>query len=175
MMKWPFSRKKKDDVPAEIQEYYQAERRERVGVAWVVALLTLLVTVAVVLGLFFGGRWVYRKVANRDSGGQTTTTQTEAPSPQPSPGAQSPDGKDGNGDQPASPPPAPTTPQPSSPDTAAPNPAPAPTSPPLATNPGATPQGGPVPSAGPGDVVAVFAGTSALAALAHRLYWKRRY
>ena len=61
MVKLPFSRNKSDDsVPQEVQEYYQAERRERAGVAWLLAIVTLVVTLALAVALFFGGRWVYR-------------------------------------------------------------------------------------------------------------------
>lgn len=68
-MKWPFSRKNNvDNVPQEIQEYYQSERRERTGVAWLLALGTLLTTIALATALFFGGRWVYRTVVDRGDG-----------------------------------------------------------------------------------------------------------
>lgn len=65
---WPFNRKKNDnqDLPPEVQDYYQAERREKVGVAGLLALGTLLVTILVAIGLFFGGRWVYRTVFDKD-------------------------------------------------------------------------------------------------------------
>jgi cytoskeletal protein RodZ len=77
---WPFNRNKtaadQKKVPREVEEYYQSERRDRVGVAWLLAALTLVVTVIIVLGLFLGGRWVYRKVANKDDNNTTQTTQT---------------------------------------------------------------------------------------------------
>lgn len=61
-------------VPAEVQDYYEAGRRERRGVAWLLGLVTLLVTVLLALLLFFGGRWIYRKVTNKDksTSGQST-------------------------------------------------------------------------------------------------------
>lgn len=58
-----FNRNNPVDVPTEIKEYYQSEHRERVGVAWLLAVVTLIVTVGIILGLFFGGRYVYRKLA----------------------------------------------------------------------------------------------------------------
>lgn len=77
-----FGRRNKDgtqptevQVPAEIQEYYQAERRERAGVAWLLALATLAVTLLVAVGLFFGGRWVYRKATHKN----VATTKTSQP------------------------------------------------------------------------------------------------
>lgn len=50
-----FRRNKVDQtgMPPEIQSYYQTENRERTWLAWLMALGTLLVTVVVVLGVFF--------------------------------------------------------------------------------------------------------------------------
>lgn len=64
---WPFKRKQSENsnVPTEVQEYYQAEQRERMWVAWLLAFVTLVVTVGVVLGLFFGGRAIYRKAKHK--------------------------------------------------------------------------------------------------------------
>ncbi len=101
-MVWPFRRKRTDEVPAEIQEYYQAEKRERTGIAWLLALGTLAVTLLVATGVFYGGRWVYRKIADRGNEPTVTTTtqpsntqspsqpttqapETPAPTPQPTP------------------------------------------------------------------------------------------
>lgn len=55
------------NVPPEVAEYYQAERRERRGVAWLMTLLTLLITVALIVGLFFAGRWAYQRIWGGDS------------------------------------------------------------------------------------------------------------
>lgn len=75
-MKWPFNRNKNiEGVPAEIQEYYQSERRERTGVAWLLALGTLIVTIGLATLLFFGGRWIYRTVANNDDNRTEETAQ----------------------------------------------------------------------------------------------------
>ncbi len=41
------------DMPPEVDDYYQAEKRDRKGAAWLLGLGALLVTVALVLGLFF--------------------------------------------------------------------------------------------------------------------------
>lgn len=78
-MNWtPWRRNKaNDNVPAEVQEYYQSERRERVGVAWLLAVGTLLGTLAIVIGLFFGGRWAWRQITGNDSTQRPATTQNQ--------------------------------------------------------------------------------------------------
>ena len=66
-----FNRRKKQVVdpslPPEVQAYSQAERRERMGIAWLVGIVSLVVSLVLITGLFFGGRWVYRKVAHKDN------------------------------------------------------------------------------------------------------------
>lgn len=74
---WPFNRRKKQQesvVASEIQDYYQAERRERKGVAWLLAIATFVVTLLIVLALFYGGKWVYNKISG-DEPEVTETTQ----------------------------------------------------------------------------------------------------
>lgn len=68
------SKKNKNEVPAEIQEYYQAEKRDRTGIAWLLAFATLVVTILLAAGIFFAGRWAYRKIAGSDN--QNTSPQT---------------------------------------------------------------------------------------------------
>jgi cytoskeletal protein RodZ len=60
---WPFNSSQVDQtgMPAEVHQYIQAERREKVGVAWLLAGVTLVVTLVVAVGLFYGGRYGYRK------------------------------------------------------------------------------------------------------------------
>lgn len=120
MALWPFNRRKKEQaqasMPAEVRQYYQAERRERVGLAWLLAAGTLVATVLVVLGLFFGGRWIYRKVNESDNKTQTAS-QNQNPPAQTAPGSGSAN--------PAQPAPSPT-PQPTTPPAQAPQPQPMP-------------------------------------------------
>lgn len=92
---WPFKRQnKQDEVPPEVENYYQSERRERVGVAWLLALATLVITVVLAAALFLGGRWTYRQIAGNDESAQTETGQTSStttddtgntPTPEPTP------------------------------------------------------------------------------------------
>ncbi len=79
MAVWPFNRKKQEDqaLPEEVQEYYEAGKRQRTGMAWLLALATLLVTVVIALLLFFGGRWVYQKFSNNDEPQAPLTGQTD--------------------------------------------------------------------------------------------------
>ncbi len=80
-MVWnPFRRYRNDmdtgTVPSGVQEYYQSERGERMGVAWLIAFVSLIVTILVVLLLFFGGRWIYRKITNHNKSTTAPTSQT---------------------------------------------------------------------------------------------------
>lgn len=61
-----FNRNNRTSVPEEIQEYYETERRERKGVAWLLAIGTLIVTILLAVAIFFAGRWVYRQIAGND-------------------------------------------------------------------------------------------------------------
>ena len=71
-----FRRKSTDsNLPPEIQAYAEGAHRERMGMAWLVGIISLSVTLIVVTGLFFGGRWVYRKLAHKDS--KSTTAQVD--------------------------------------------------------------------------------------------------
>ena len=76
-----FSRKKKVetvDMPPELQNYYQAEYREKTWKAWVLGLATLIITILLALALFFGARWIYRELTDKDEAPTTTTTQPAA-------------------------------------------------------------------------------------------------
>lgn len=151
---WPFRRKQtEDDTPVskEAEKYYQAEKRERIGLAWILAVVTLAGTVIVVLGLFFGGRWVYHKVAHKNQptttqNPQTSSSNTESSGSGSSSGSAS---SSSNSTPPASSnnPPKPTT---SSGTTPAPN-------------------NSATPNTGPGDTMAAFIIASALGFVVYEL------
>jgi cytoskeletal protein RodZ len=61
------------NIPPEVQAYTKAEHRDRMGKAWLVGVLSLVVTALLILGLFFGGRWVYRKI----TGNSNSTPETQ--------------------------------------------------------------------------------------------------
>jgi hypothetical protein len=66
-MAWFNRRKQNTDVlPEEVREYYQTERRDRNGMAWLLAIGTLVATFIIAAGLFYGGRWAYRAVFNNN-------------------------------------------------------------------------------------------------------------
>ncbi len=86
MAMWPFSRfnrrtKTAASLPAEVQEYYQSEQRERVGVAWLIALVSLLVSTVVIISLFLGGRWAYRKFVQKPTPKTTSSSEKKEQNP----------------------------------------------------------------------------------------------
>lgn len=50
---------------AQLEDYYA--NRHSSGKAWAMAFLSLLITVAVLSAIFFGGRWLYRTLTDDDS------------------------------------------------------------------------------------------------------------
>ncbi|MFZ1323644.1 MAG: hypothetical protein WAQ57_00605 [Candidatus Saccharimonadales bacterium] len=73
-----FKRNKNDSVLPEVDEYYQAERRDRGWLAWVLALVSVLVVVFTVIGLFMGGRWIWNKVTGNDDANEVGVSDNEA-------------------------------------------------------------------------------------------------
>lgn len=74
-----FKRNKTESVmPEEVQNFYAAERRQRKGTAWLLAIVTLLVTFLIASALFFGGRWIYRAIFDNDNKDKTSTSQDKA-------------------------------------------------------------------------------------------------
>lgn len=75
-MQLPFRRKQSttDEVPTEIKQYYTSEQRDRAGATWLVGAAVFLITVLLVLGLFYGGRALYRAIT--DDANQTTEQTT---------------------------------------------------------------------------------------------------
>lgn len=69
----PFFKRNDKTTIAELEEYYATQKPRRTGMAWFMALLSLLITVAVIVALFFGGRWLYRTFVTNDNGGATVS------------------------------------------------------------------------------------------------------
>lgn len=116
-----FRRTKQDDsvLPAEVDQYYQSEKRERRGVAVLLGIITLVITLVVSSGLFYGGRYAYRKITDKD---KTTVVQTN-----PSPAEQGTVIETNPSTGESTPTPSPTQPAPAP--SPAPTPAPAPATP----------------------------------------------
>jgi len=174
---WPFKRKQPSNgkVPPEVKKYYESEHRERVGLAWLIAFLSLVLTVVIVSGLFFGGRWAYRKIVNKNAPqtiGQGTGLE-QAPAPTAAP-INTP-----NNLQPAAP---------SQNDSSSSNssssqsgvaansnsPTSGHTSSISTTTSPSQKSGSKITDTGPGNTVAIFIGATVLAATAHLVYQRRK-
>lgn len=71
------SRKTQQSVlPDEVNQYYQSQRRERTGVALLLGIVALVVTLLIGAALFFGGRYIYRQFVDNDND-QAQTAQQE--------------------------------------------------------------------------------------------------
>ena len=81
-------------MPPELNDYYQAEKRQQTVVTWLLGFATLAVTVAIAFGLFLSARWIVQKVrntpaktpvtsqevgVNKDKGQTTTPTPSTNP------------------------------------------------------------------------------------------------
>lgn len=173
------------NVPAEIQEYYQTERRERAGVAWLLAFGTLVATIALAAGIFFGGRWVYRaafdkddpktEVAQQDQQGEEQSAENRDNNQN----AGQTQGQGGASQQPSTPAPAPAPATPPPAPTPAPNPAPvqpAPQSqqPVTGSSDVAADTTSPLPRTGPADVIGISLFVSLAGYLTHRVLTRRQ-
>lgn len=61
-----FKRNKTESVLPELDKYYDGERRDRTGLAWLLALISVIFIALVIISLFLIGRWVYREIAKTD-------------------------------------------------------------------------------------------------------------
>lgn len=78
-----WNRNKNNDLANEFREYYQPNTNERTGLAWVLALITLVCAVFLIVSLFWGGRWIYRKINTNDDKKTNQTTNRPAATPVP--------------------------------------------------------------------------------------------
>lgn len=60
-----FNRKEKTTI-AELEEYYANKKKSRPIMSWFMAFTSLLITVLVLVGIFFMSRWVYRSVTGSE-------------------------------------------------------------------------------------------------------------
>ena len=167
---WPFKKKQTPSVnlPSEMQDYYQTTRREKVGVAWLLALGTMLVTVLLAVGLFYGGRWTYRQVFHKNN--NSTISQQGSTDDK----AANADNKSTSDSSTTANTPSTSTPSTSTQGTvAAPtqanNPASVPTQPTQTTTPS-----GKLANTGPGDTLALFVSISLLSYFVRIVYLQRK-
>ena len=55
---------------------YYSNQRSNKPMAWLLAVVTFIVTLLIILGLFFAGRWVWRHTFGDDNSDTSSTTQT---------------------------------------------------------------------------------------------------
>ena len=177
-----FGRKDKTGIPAEIEEYYQTERRERAGVAWLLAFGTLVVTVVLATGIFFAGRWAYRTVFNgEDKPAEVAQTEEQEAQPEEEPAATTETDEELEAEEERQ---AEENRQREEADRQAEQEAASQNEEADREEQAETEQQeetsenvagtSNIPDTGPGDVAAIFAGTSALGYLVHRVFSKRR-
>lgn len=79
MAKWSLKNRDSDNqppaMPPAAENYYRAEKRDRMIGVWLLGIATLVVTAILAFLLFLGGRWVYRQFT--DNNGSQDTSQTE--------------------------------------------------------------------------------------------------
>lgn len=164
-----FNRTKKDSVLPEIDKYYEGERRDRAGLAWVLALVSVIAVTLVVIGLFLAGRWVYQALTNdsEDVAVVENTDQGTAPSFDGGSSATEGSSNEAAPSDESSPETSAPAPEESSQDTESENEGRVDA--PARTDVPSTPVTGddPLPRTGPANVVAMFAGVSTIAGGAH--------
>jgi hypothetical protein len=88
---WPFNKNQDEsssnNMSPELNDYYQAEKRQRTLMTWGLGVLTLLVTTAIVFGLFIGGRWMARKFQDKTNDKPSTAQQDGEASADQTPGS----------------------------------------------------------------------------------------
>ena len=163
----------------ELQEYYANQKKESTGKAWLLAIGSLLVTVVILVGAFFGGRWLYRKATKKDKPVATISQTTTSSSGKASTSTTSTSTPSSTSTTTTTPTTTPTTPTTSSTtttttpaqgvsttQTASTNTAAAAAT--TATNPSH------ITNTGPGNTIGLFAAVTAGAYVAHRRYTLRK-
>lgn len=151
----------------ELQEYYANQQKESTGKAWLLAIGSLLVTIVILVGSFFGGRWVYRKITKKDKP-VTTTAQTDTSTSDTTTKTPSTSSSSDSSTTTTAPKPTTTTTTPAQGVA---------TTQSAATNTSATAAtttAKQLTNTGPGNTVALFAGITVVAYLVHRSYLVRK-
>lgn len=72
----PLFRKKDKTTIAELEEYYANQNKRRSSTAWLMALLSIVITIAIIVALFLLGRWIYQTFIQGDDVVVVDTTET---------------------------------------------------------------------------------------------------
>ena len=87
---WQLFRKKKIEktqlpgkMPQEVEEYYKERRKAQSVVPFLLMLATLIVTLALSFGIFYGGKWAYKKIKGNNNTATTETTKPTKPAEAP--------------------------------------------------------------------------------------------
>lgn len=70
-------------MPKEVEEYYKERQRSQKIIPFLLMLATVVVTLVLSLGIFYGGKWAYRQIKGTKNTAITETTKPSAPVDQP--------------------------------------------------------------------------------------------
>lgn len=83
MVKAPWNRNRTRpsavNIPSEVEEYYQSSHKERRGIAWLLGLATLVLTLIIAAAIFFGVRFVFNKFFGNKAPESSQTTESATP------------------------------------------------------------------------------------------------
>ena len=146
---------------SDAQNFYQEDKIERKSVAWLLTGVSMIATVAICLGVFFGGRAAYREFTSKKTETVATeSTNTTFVSTNSLPSTPTPTTT-----------PIVTKPAPTPEPTPTPTPVPAPVTTPSVQQ---TPVKTKLTNTGPGNILANFIAITTLATLSHYAYNRRR-
>ncbi len=176
-----FNRNKKQSILPEVDKYYDGTRRDRTGLAWLLAFVSIAIVTLVIIGAFLGGRWIYRELAGKnDDVSITTTDEPEAPSfdgeSKPEEGAQQPPSSNEEENNNPNPEDRPTEQENPSSENRPQDQTPGQTNN-QADSQSPTAQApvtgdDPLPSTGPADLLGIFIGVTLLSAITHNIFIK---
>ncbi len=86
MSKWKFWQRNKSvensELPEEVREYYASTRKSRTSSAWLLGFATLLLTLALAVALYFAGKFIYEQFFVDDNAETTAVTEPTPEQPQ---------------------------------------------------------------------------------------------
>jgi cytoskeletal protein RodZ len=84
---WPFNRNQSNnssapDMPPELNDYYQAEKRQQTATTLMLGFATLLAGAILIFGVFVGVKWFISKVQNNPKDADITVQQDQSATPE---------------------------------------------------------------------------------------------